>query len=88
MLVFCNESLCSFYYEHFKLILKFGNTAACRINACYQYSQSCLRKRDKSETKEHWPFLWGEKEYVVNLAASYIFLVNAVEELLQEHSNN
>jgi endoglucanase len=34
--------------------------------------------------KEDWPFLWGENEYVVNLAASYIFLVNAVDELLQK----
>lgn len=39
---------------------------------------------DFPKNKEDWPFLWGENEYVVNLAASYIFLVNAVDELLQK----
>lgn len=38
---------------------------------------------DFPENKEDWPFLWGENEYVVNLGASYIFLVNAAAELLQ-----
>jgi endoglucanase len=37
---------------------------------------------DFPEHKEDWPFLWGENEYVVNLGASYIFLVNAVNDLL------
>ncbi len=40
---------------------------------------------DFPENKEDWPFLWGENEYVVSLAANYIFLVNAVRELLQEN---
>ncbi|NCP63089.1 MAG: glycoside hydrolase [Paraglaciecola sp.] len=43
-----------------------------------------ILKPDFPENKEDWPFLWGENEYVVNLAASYIFLVNAVDELLQQ----
>ncbi|MET0393868.1 MAG: glycoside hydrolase family 9 protein [Chitinophagaceae bacterium] len=38
---------------------------------------------DFPENKEDWPFLWGENEYVINLGASYIFLVHAVSELLQ-----
>ncbi len=37
---------------------------------------------DFPENKEDWPFLWGENEYVVGAGASYIFLVNAVNELL------
>lgn len=37
---------------------------------------------DFPENKEDWPFLWGENEYVVGLGASYILLVNAVNELL------
>jgi endoglucanase len=37
---------------------------------------------DFPENKEDWPFLWGENEYVVNVGASYVFLVNAVNELL------
>jgi hypothetical protein len=39
---------------------------------------------DFPENKEDWPFLWGENEYVVNVGASYLFLVNAVNDLLQE----
>lgn len=40
---------------------------------------------DFPENKEDWPFLWGENEYVVGLGASYILLVNAVNQLL--HTN-
>lgn len=43
-----------------------------------------ILKPDYPENHEDWPFFWGENEYVVNLAASYIFLVNAAEEVLQE----
>jgi hypothetical protein len=41
-------------------------------------------KPDYPENHEDWPFFWGENEYVINQAASYIFLVNAVEDLLAE----
>lgn len=41
-----------------------------------------ILKPDFPENKEDWPFLWGENEYVVNLGASYIFLVHAVNDLL------
>jgi hypothetical protein len=41
-----------------------------------------LIKPDFPENKENWPFLWSETEYVVNLGAGYIFLVNAVNDLL------
>jgi endoglucanase len=41
-------------------------------------------KPDFPENKENWPFIWGENEYVVSLAASYIYLVNAVNALLQQ----
>jgi endoglucanase len=43
-----------------------------------------ILKPDFPENKEDWPFLWGENEYVVNLGASYIFLVNAANSLLNE----
>ena len=43
-----------------------------------------ILKPDFPENKEDWPFLWGENEYVINLGSSYIFLVNAVNELLNE----
>jgi endoglucanase len=39
-------------------------------------------KPDFPENKEDWPFLWGENEYVVGLGARYIYLVNAVDNIL------
>jgi len=41
-------------------------------------------KPDYPENHEDWPFFWGENEYVVNEAASYILLVNAAEDVLKE----
>lgn len=38
---------------------------------------------DFPENKEDWPFLWGENEYVVNLGASYLYLVHAAMDLLE-----
>lgn len=34
-------------------------------------------KPDFPENKEDWPFLWGENEYVVDVAADYLYLVHA-----------
>ena len=42
-----------------------------------------LMKPDYPENKENWPFFWGENEYIVDIGASYIFLVNAADELLK-----
>lgn len=36
---------------------------------------------DFPENKEDWPFLWGENEYVVNVASSYVLLVQAAMDL-------
>ncbi len=41
-----------------------------------------ILKPDFPENKEDWPFLWGENEYVISGGASYIFLVNAVNDFL------
>jgi endoglucanase len=43
-----------------------------------------ILKPDYPENHEDWPFFWGENEYVIDEAASYIFLVNAAQELLKE----
>jgi hypothetical protein len=43
-----------------------------------------ILKPDYPENLENWPFLWGENEYVISLGASYLFLANAVRELLAE----
>jgi len=43
-----------------------------------------LVKPDFPENKNDWPFLWGENEYVIGLAARYLFLVHAANDLLNE----
>lgn len=41
-----------------------------------------ILKPDFPENKEDWPFFWGENEYVISLGSSYLYLVNAADELL------
>jgi endoglucanase len=41
-----------------------------------------MLKPDFLENKDDWPFLWGENECVIDICADYIFLVNAVNELV------
>lgn len=41
-----------------------------------------LLKPDFLENKDDWPFLWGENEVTIGGSADYIFLSNAVNELL------
>lgn len=41
-------------------------------------------KPDLPENMIDWPFLWGENEYVIDICAEYIFLVNAVNQLKAE----
>lgn len=41
-------------------------------------------KPDFPEHMEEWPFLWGENEYVIDICAEYIYLVNAVLDLKKE----
>jgi hypothetical protein len=40
-----------------------------------------ILKPDFPEHMEKWPFLWGENEYVIDICAEYILLVNAVLDL-------
>ena len=42
-----------------------------------------ILKPDLPENKEDWPFLWGENEYVVGMGPIYMFLANAVNDLLR-----
>jgi hypothetical protein len=39
-------------------------------------------KPDLPENKDDWPFLWGQNEYVIDIAAHYMFLAHAVNDLL------
>lgn len=41
-------------------------------------------KPDFPEHMNEWPFLWGENEYVIDICADYIYLVNAVHALASE----
>jgi hypothetical protein len=41
-----------------------------------------ILKPDFPENKDDWPFLWGENEYVIDIAAHYIFLAHAARDLL------
>ena len=38
-------------------------------------------KPDFPENKSDWPFLWAENEYVIDICAEYILLVNAILDL-------
>lgn len=42
-----------------------------------------ILKPDFPENRDDYPFLWSENEYVIDLAASYIYLVNAVNSILK-----
>jgi endoglucanase len=42
-----------------------------------------LLKPDFLENKDDWPFLWGENECVIDICADYIFLSNAVNDLVK-----
>ena len=43
-----------------------------------------LLKPDFLENKDDWPFLWGENEVTIGGSASYIFLANAVNEIVRK----
>ena len=43
-----------------------------------------LLKPDYLENKDDWPFLWGENEVTIGGSAEYIFLANAVNEMIRQ----
>ena len=43
-----------------------------------------LFQPDFLENKEDWPFFWGENEYVIDISAAYVFLSNAVNEMVKK----
>jgi endoglucanase len=43
-----------------------------------------LLKPDYLENKDDWPFFWGENECVIDGGAWYIFLANAVNDIVKE----
>ncbi|HET7817024.1 MAG TPA: glycoside hydrolase, partial [Sphingomicrobium sp.] len=47
-----------------------------------------ILKPDLPENSEIWPFFWGENEYVVNMSPTYVALVQAAEDLLEQARDN
>ena len=43
-----------------------------------------LLNPDFLENKDDWPFFWGENECIIDGGAWYVFLANAVEDLVKE----
>lgn len=43
-----------------------------------------ILKPDFPEHKADWPFFWGQNEYVVDVGAAYLMLVNAAHALLND----
>jgi hypothetical protein len=43
-----------------------------------------ILKPDLPENMDEWPFLWGENEGTISGASQYIFLANAVSDLLKK----
>lgn len=43
-----------------------------------------LFQPDFLENKEDWPFFWGENEYVIDICSAYVFLSNAVNEMVNK----
>ena len=44
-----------------------------------------MMQPDFLENKDDWPFFWGENECVINIGAEYIFLSNAVQDLVNKN---
>ena len=42
-----------------------------------------ILKPDFPENRDDYPFLWSENEYVISLAAEYVYYVNAINDLLK-----
>lgn len=40
-----------------------------------------ILKPDLPENREDWPFFWGQNEYVVNMAAYFVYFALAVDDL-------
>ena len=47
-----------------------------------------ILKPDFPENLLDWPLLWGENEYVIDVCASYIYLANAVQDLVENPADD
>lgn len=46
-----------------------------------------MMQPDFLENKDDWPFFWGENEAVIDIAGEYVYLSNAVQDLVNENQN-
>jgi hypothetical protein len=79
-----NVSFVSGIGTHSKRIAYGNNRADFTFIAGGIVPGDLILKPDFPENKEDWPFFWGENEYVIPVGSSYIYLVNAVNDLLNE----
>ncbi len=64
----------------------YGRTRADFYNVAGAVVPGLLKLNpDFLENKDDWPFLWGENEAVINIAGEYIFLSNAVANLVHKN---
>jgi hypothetical protein len=81
---YSNVSFVSSVGTHSKKITYGSNRADFRFIAGGVVPGILSLKPDFPENKEDWPFLWGENECVIDIGAQYVFLSNAVEDLLKQ----
>jgi endoglucanase len=81
---YSNISFVSAVGTHSKKIAYGNNRADFSFIAGGVVPGLLLFQPDFLENKEDWPFFWGENEYVIDICAAYIFLSNAVNEIVKK----
>jgi len=79
---YSNISFVSGVGTHSKKIIYGNNRADFSFIAGGVVPGVLMLRPDFLENKEDWPFFWGENECVINICSDYIFLANAVGDLL------
>jgi endoglucanase len=78
---YSNVSFVSAVGVHSKKIAYGNNRADFSFIAGGVVPGILVLKPDFPENKNDWPFLWGENEYVIDICANYILLVNSILDL-------
>jgi len=81
---YSNLSFVASVGTHSKKITYGNNRADFRFIAGGVVPGLLVLQPDFPENKDDWPFFWGENECVIGSCATYIFLANAVNELVNK----
>ncbi len=81
---YSNLSFVSAVGPHSKEVAYGGNRADFSFIAGGVVPGLLLFQPDFLENKEDWPFFWGENEYVIDIGAAYVFLSNAVNDIVKK----